>query len=468
VGLFSTLATGKDAPRLEDAATIDSTYRRYRWSVIVSLTLGYGMAYTCRLGLSVVKKPLIDQGVFTADQLGTIGAAFLYGYGLGKLLNGPLADLANVRRFFPLGLGLSALVNVAMGNSTLATVSAVLWALNGWFQGFLAPASAVAITNWFAPRERGFVYGVWSASHSIGEGVNFVVTAALVTATAWQAAFFGPAVLCIAVALALGYGLKDRPQTYGLPDVARWAHRNPLAEDDAGTDVKEEDHSVPAGSPPGQGQGLLAPLKKLLEAVSTPTVWVIGAASACMYMTRYAVNSWGVLYLQEARGFTLAEAGGLIGLNATAGLLGSPVYGFISDRFFGGRRPPVTLLFGILEIVGLALVYFGPKGDTAILALGFILYGFTLSGLLAVLGGLFAVDILPRRLAGSAMGAVGVFSYIGAGVQEMVSGRLIESGTTVVDGVRHYDFSSAVMFWFGASVVSMLLAASLWKVEVKD
>ena len=68
-----------------------------------------------------------------------------------------------------------------MGNSTLAIVSTVLWAFNGWFQGFLAPSSAVAITNWFSPKERGFVYGVWSASHSIGEGVNFVVTSALVT-----------------------------------------------------------------------------------------------------------------------------------------------------------------------------------------------------------------------------------------------------------------------------------------------
>jgi len=37
---------------------------------MTAITLGYGIAYTCRLGLSVVKKPLIDGGIFTAEDLG--------------------------------------------------------------------------------------------------------------------------------------------------------------------------------------------------------------------------------------------------------------------------------------------------------------------------------------------------------------------------------------------------------------
>ena len=39
------------------------------------------------------------------------------------------------------------------------------------------------------------------------------------------------------------------------------------------------------------------------------------------------------------------------------------------------------------------------------------------------------------------MGLIGIFSYIGAAVQENISGHLIERGMTVVDGVRTYDFS---------------------------
>jgi OPA family sugar phosphate sensor protein UhpC-like MFS transporter len=81
---------------------------------------------------------------------------------------------------------------------------------------------------------------------------------------------------------------------------------------------------------------------------------------------------------------------------------------------------------------------------------------------------LFAVDIAPRQATGAAMGLVGVFSYLGAAIQETVSAGLIGSGVTMVDGVRTYDFHTAILFWIGASVVSLLLAASLWNTKVRD
>jgi OPA family sugar phosphate sensor protein UhpC-like MFS transporter len=61
-----------------------------------------------------------------------------------------------------------------------------------------------------------------------------------------------------------------------------------------------------------------------------------------------------------------------------------------------------------------------------------------------------------------------VFSYLGAAVQEQISGLLIERGTTIVDGVRHYDFGPAILFWMGASVVSLALASSLWRAKLRD
>jgi OPA family sugar phosphate sensor protein UhpC-like MFS transporter len=96
------------------------------------------------------------------------------------------------------------------------------------------------------------------------------------------------------------------------------------------------------------------------------------------------------------------------------------------------------------------------------------LFGIGLTGLVTALGGLFAVDICPKRVAGAAMGLIGIFSYIGAAVQENISGQLIERGMTVVDGVRMYDFSAVILFWIGSSFVSMLLAASLWRVKLRD
>lgn len=63
---------------------------------------------------------------------------------------------------------------------------------------------------------------------------------------------------------------------------------------------------------------------------------------------------------------------------------------------------------------------------------------------------------------------IGVFSYVGVAIQERISGHLIQQGTTIVNGVRHYDFHHVVLFWMGMAVVSMILAASLWRAKVSD
>jgi OPA family sugar phosphate sensor protein UhpC-like MFS transporter len=164
----------------------------------------------------------------------------------------------------------------------------------------------------------------------------------------------------------------------------------------------------------------------------------------------------------------LVEAGGILGLNTLAGILGCIAYGFISDNLFRARRPPVTLVFGIVEILSLFVIFFSPPGHPVLLTCAFVVYGFTLSGLLAAIGGLFAIDIVPKKAAGAVMGFIGVFSYVGAGIQDQISGLLIEQGTTILESVRHYDFSAAVAYWIGSSVVSMILAATLWRVKVTD
>ena len=436
-------APAADAPLPVDAGRVEALFRRHRLLIMIAVTGGYGLAYTCRLALGVVKKPLIDAGVFTPEQLGLIGSAFFYCYAVGKLGSGFLADHVSPRKFLAAGILLSALCNIGMGFSTVLGLAVVLWGLNGWFQSFGAPASVVAMTRWFSNRERGLYYGIWSTSHALGEGLTFLVTGALVGALGWRAGFWGPGVLCIAVALAALLMVKDRPQVLGLPHVAAWRGEPP---------------------PPPPTASLL---RTQLSVFAIPAVWVLALSSALMYVTRYAINSWGVLYLQEARGFSLAEATGILTLNTVGGMIGAVAFGFVSDRLFKARRPPVNLIFGLCEVAGLLIMFFGPT-STPMLCFGMALFGLGLTGLVTSVGGLFATDICPKRVAGAALGMVGIFSYIGAAIQETVSGRLIQAGMTLAGGVRTYDFGPAILFWVGASVVSLLLATSLWNVKLRD
>ncbi|MGC8794083.1 MAG: MFS transporter [Bryobacteraceae bacterium] len=433
-------ARGPAQPLLEDKQEIDQLYRRARLSVLLSITVGYGIAYTCRLGLSVVKKPLIDGGVFTAEQLGIIGSAIFYGYAIGKCVNGFLADHANIRIFWPTGVLLSALLNIAMGFSSVLWLSVLLWALNGWFQGFGAPSGVVAMTQWFSHSERGRIYGIWSTAHSLGEGLTFVGLSALVTWFGWRGGFIGPGVVCVFVALVLYFTMRDRPETLGLPPVNEWKGERGL--------VVESSRSQ-------------STWRVQLSILKLPAVWVLGLACATMTMTRYGVNSWGMLFFQETKGYTDLQAGALLALNPLAGIVGCVAYGFVSDKLFHARRPPVNLICGLLEIGSLIVIF--TAHHPLVLTAAFLAYGLSINGLITSLGGLFAVDIVPKRAAGAVMGVLGIFGYVGAALQERISGYLIQRGTYFVDGVRHYDFTAAVSFWIGTSVVSLILATSLWR-----
>ena len=92
------------------------------------------------------------------------------------------------------------------------------------------------------------------------------------------------------------------------------------------------------------------------------------------------------------------------------------------------------------------------------LFLSMVLFGIAIGVLICFLGGLMAVDIVPRKATGAALGVVGVASYIAAGLQDVASGWLIDANITVAEnGEKIYDFSQAAIFWIAASVISFLL-----------
>jgi OPA family sugar phosphate sensor protein UhpC-like MFS transporter len=444
--LVRSFATGPNVPRLIEADEVDRLYRSNRIRVMLAITIGYGLIYMCRLAIGVVKKPLIDQGIFTPAELGTIGSALFYTYAIGKLTNGFLADHANARRFLAAAFLLTAICNLMMGFATTVWLAALLWGLNGWFQSFGAPGGVVAMTAWFSNRERGRAYGVWSTAHSIGEGLTFVVVGGLVTLLGWQWGYWGPGLIGVVTAVGVYMLLKDRPQTLGLPPVNEW---------------KNDKYAEASEDSPRSTVALQFSILKM------PAIWVLALASATTYITRYGINSWGILYLQEERGFSLPMAGTLLMVSTLAGIAGAVAFGFTSDKLFNARRPPANLLFAILELIGLTIIFFGPT-NTPMLIVGMLLFGMGLTGLVTSLGGLFGVDIAPKRAAGAVMGVIGVFSYLGAAIQEQVSGILIDRNMVVSGQDRIYDFGPVIWFWIGSSVVSMLLAASIWRVRLRD
>ncbi len=524
--LLDFFKTGPDRPSLADEEAIRRLYERKRWSVFLGLIFGYSFFYVCRLTISVAKKPIIDGGVLSPDQLGTIGSAFFLTYAFAKLINGFLVDRSNIGRFMSTGLLISAVIVILFGFTSTFWVFVFLWGLNGWFQAMGSAPSGASISQWFSNKERGRRYSTWSMAHPTGEGLSMVLSAAIISYLGWRWGFWIAGSAAVIVALLLYWLLADRPRTYGLPAVADYKN-------DHTVESIQEDDNVNRAQ---------------LEVLKNPYIWILGLSCVAVYIARYGVSGWGIMYLQESKDYTLITAGLVFGWSKLFEMTGAVSSGFVSDFLFGARRNVTTLIYGLIMISGLIVLYLSPstrltdldisaraalkagpvedslreifrqkqiqlpvratvefheakKDENAVWLIkndrwylfwtgnaveelpnslkvtakfhpshlaGIALFGLGLGGLLVFVGGLIAIDICSKRASGAAMGVVGMFSYLGAALQDKVSGRLIEANALTVDGKLTHDFNSVFLFWLGAAIVSVALACLLWNVKAKD
>lgn len=395
-----------------------------RTGVFWAVTIGYGLFYVTRLSMNVLKKSIVDDGFLSESQLGMIGSALFFSYAIGKLVNGFLADRLNIRYFMSFSLLICAVANIFLGLQTTFWLFLGLWAINGWFQSAGAPSSIIALKRWYDEKGLGTVYGFWSASHNIGEAITFTFTAFVVGALGWQWGFFSAGFLGLLGAVMIFFLLVPRPNGGAIP----------VAE----SLVVKQNVGV-----------------KQLEVLKNPMIWMLAVSSAFMYISRYAVNSWGIFYFEIEKGYTIVEASSLISISSVSGIVGTIFSGLLSDKFFKSNRTIPAVLMSALNLFALILFLLVPEGYYYIDIISMVLFGVSIGVLICFLGGLMAVDIAPAEAVGAAAGVIGIASYFAAGIQDIVSGFLIEGKKTMVDGVQMYDFEAIRYFWIIAAALSL-------------
>ena len=454
MGLYSFYRISKPSAEKVAKEKIDAEYRTLRNRTFWGTVVAYSLYYVCRMSLSVVKQPLIDEGVLSAGQLGLIGSALLFVYAVGKFMNGFIADYCNVRRFMATGLFISAAVNLIMGvlglihgpaglPSVLIFMSfAILWGINGWMQSMGSPPGVISLSRWFPRSKRGTYYSIFSSTPYVGEFLSFILTGVVVSALGWQYGFIVSAAAGLVGSALILFMVSDTPESEGLPSNYEQAGEQKTKEDKKATKELQ---------------------KQILK---HPGIWIIALSSAFIYITKYAVAGWGVLFLQKAKSFSLEDATQIIAFSAAFGVVGTVLAGWLSDRVFNGDRVKPAMLSGIVSFIALAL--FLSAGGGYVMNIAYVsLFSLAVGVLYCIVAGLMAVDIVPRKATGAALGVVGISSYVAAGLQDITSGYLIQYNTSVVDGVDVYDFGPVSWFWLAAAVISFILPGLNWKKMTK-
>ena len=425
---------------------VDAEYKRLRSRTFWGVTAAYTFYYVCRMTLGVVKQPVIDGGVLTAGELGVIGSVFYFVYAAGKFTNGFIADYCNIRRFMAWGLGISALINLVLaalgllhgvlgvGSLFLLASFILLWGVNGWVQSMGAPPGTISLSRWFPLNRRGTMYSIFSSTPSFGKALTMIILGVVVAVAGWQWGFAAAAAAgAVGTVIALVF-ISDTPESKGLPSVQELA----------GEPLRTLDQK---------------PTKELQKWVFRhPGIWVIAISSAFIYITQHAVSDWGVLFLQKQKTFSLESATQIIGISEAFGVVGNLLAGWISDRLFHGNRVRPVVIAGAVTVATLSLFLF-TGGGYWMNILYIALFSMAFSVVFCIVAGLMALDFVPRKATGAALGIVGISSYAAAGAQSIVSGFLIEGNAA--GGV--YDFGPVSIFWTAACVIAFVLPVVGWK-----
>lgn len=461
MSLYSFYRVSKPSREKVPQEQVQSRYKVLRNRTFWATVVAYSLYYVCRMSLSVVKQPIIDSGVLTPGQLGLIGSAFLFVYAAGKFTNGFIADYCNIKRFMATGLLVSSLINLILGvtgllEGTAGIVSvllffifAVLWGINGWAQSMGSPPGVIQLSRWFPLSKRGTFYSIFSSTPYIGEFLAFIIVGAVVGAMGWQYGFIFAALAGLIGSAVILFFVSDNPESKGLPSIQEISGEAPRKEDTMPT-VK---------------------LQKMV--LSHPGIWIIAASSAFVYITKYAIAGWGVLFLQKAKDFSLENATQIIAFSAAFGVVGTVIAGWLSDTLFKGDRVKPAIVSGMLSFVSLGLFLF-TEGSYTVNIIYVSFFSLFIGVLYCIVAGLMAVDIVPRKATGAALGVVGISSYAAAGLQDITSGYLIEgfaSAPETVEGLTEaeilaatsYDFGPVSVFWLVASLIAFLLPVMMWR-----
>jgi len=391
----------KPAPAAEPlpADEVDPEYRRLRRQVFAGIFVGYAAFYLVRNNLALAIPDILKEyPSYSKASLGTALTGSSIAYGVSKFLMGSVSDRSNPRYFLPLGLLLSAAIIAACGlvkgiYASLA-ILVLLQTVNGWVQGMGWPPCGKTMVHWFSTNERGVVVSTWNTAHNVGGAlVGHLAVVGVLLFSDWGAKFYFNAAIAALVALVAFALLRDTPQSCGLPPIEE--HRNDFPPD------YSADH-----------ERVFTFREIFFEHVlNNRYLWAIAVANAFVYFVRYGVVNWIPTYLQTAKGFSFQQSSLGWSLYEWAAIPGTLACGWISDKVFKSRRAPATILFMSLTLVAVVVYWLNINGPlwidyAALIAIGFLIYG------PIMIIGLHALDLVPKKAAGTAAGFTGFFGYV--------------------------------------------------------
>ena len=369
------------------------------------LWLTYAAYYIGRVNLSPALIPIAVSLGLSRAEVGVIGSALFWSYGIGHLISGQLGNHYRPRVIVGVGLAVTAAVNVLFGFQTALIAMTALWAINGFAQstGWSPILRILSERLGLETSKRLSVF--FSMSYAVGAAVSLALAGWLVAQWGWSSAFLVSGLLLAVVCALWWFSKVDAPLTTEKP------------------------------SPLWRGMG-----------ADARRMWPILAGAALMGFVYSGSQLWMPAFLTDTGLIPETLTGSLAGLLTLLGAGGMLLAGFVLRR----TGNPLALLRGfLLALAAGALI--GTLTTGYLQIAGVTLLMFTLGAVMALLLASLPLAYAQPSRVSSVSGIVSAAQYVGGGLAGVVIGAALEG----------IGWPGVLLMWVGCALLTVVMTGFL-------
>lgn len=394
----------------------------------LALIVCYLVAWLDRMTISMTLPFMAkDLGIDPSEQ-GMINSAFFLGYALCQIPGGLLADRFGPRRVILVALVWWSLFTALTGLVQDLNSMLLVRFLFGIGEGIFPAAVWKVIGQWFSKKNRATANALILSSIALGPAITPLIMRPLLESVGWRGSFYtlgAAGVFCVLAAwLTITNSIHDNPKV----------SREELEEFERDT-LSQSANAERSLQPVG-----------FLDLLRSPAIWVLFFIALIFNLTMYGWLTWLPTYLMKQKGLDLKSMAWAASLPFWFGTVGVVLGGWVSDRWFRGRRK--VLVFGCQVLGGICLFFFTQVTSTTAYTL--------LQCAAAVLlymacGAIWAMPmvLLPPQVMGPGSGFINSGGQIGGVLTSTLIGYAIQA--------RGNDYTAIFDVMLGALVAAALL-----------
>lgn len=374
-----------------------SAFKWRRFANWVPAALTYATFYMGRYNYAVVKGDMGARFHLDRGETGLIATCGFWSYALSCMINGPLADKFGGRKGMLIGAAGTVAFNLIIGllflNGWITKVlisMSLLYAVNMYFQAWGALSVTKVNSSWFHVRERGVLGGWYGSMISLGYFLALSIGGWILAHFNWYWIFLIPSMVIGTMFVVECFMLRNKPSDAGYEDF------------DVGDGTAGDERKVN--------------WDYLWKRMTEPVMLILIAAEFCTGFVRQGLLLYYTEYMREVHNIGTDTAlfwWGGFGITL-GGITGSLSIGWLSDKVFQSRRPPVACIYYVGQVIALLMLGFAPGPIAAAFLVGFsCMFIFGIHG---ILSGTASMDFGGRKAAATATGMMDGIQYVAAGL----------------------------------------------------